>query len=270
LQTIVDGVRMAETHDSSRSVTISLPQTKTSEDKVVELRYRFARRPPRGAMRLEPPQFSSAAWLRQVYWELVLPANEHLAVSPAGMTREWTWNWMGWCWQRQPVLSQADLEAWSGGAPSLESVGTNRYLLSATGELRTMEASTAGRTALVLGASLPSLLLGLALLYWPRVRRPVVAAVVAIVVLALALVDAESTLVLGQSAALGVALVAIALVLRRRSRWVASTGDRVRGSSISPTDRTVSGSKRGPRPGTLTSTAPASLAAQGSSGGFET
>ena len=56
---------------------------------VVELRYHFAGpRPPRGAICMEFPRLSPGAWMRRMYWQLILPSNEHLIANPDGFTGE--------------------------------------------------------------------------------------------------------------------------------------------------------------------------------------
>ena len=61
-------------------------------------------------MRLEFPQLGPNAWVRRMYWQLILPANEHVTANPAGFTGEFTWDWEGYFWGRQPLLDQAQLE----------------------------------------------------------------------------------------------------------------------------------------------------------------
>src|SRR5208337_2214628 len=90
-----------------------------------------------GAMKFEFPSLGDDAWIRRAYWQLLLPPEEHLIVSPREMTGEFTWGWNRFYFGRQPVLSQAELEAWAGlrhpdstPAPT----GMNIYLFSSLGQ----------------------------------------------------------------------------------------------------------------------------------------
>ena len=58
--------------------------------------------------------------MRQIYWQLILPANEHLVASPDGFSGEFVWRWSGWFWfwGRNPLLDQAELESWAEAAPA--------------------------------------------------------------------------------------------------------------------------------------------------------
>ena len=102
--------------------------------------------------------------------------------------------------------------------------GTNRYLYSGHGTLPPLTVRTARRSWVVLVASMPVLVAGLAWLYVPLVRRGDVLFVLSLLLLAVALVYPDAVLVLLQAASLGLALALLGtllqrLVSRRRSRW---------------------------------------------------
>ena len=141
---------------------------------VVELRYHFTGlRALRGAIELEFPRFDPDAWMRRMYWQLILPANEHLVGNPSGFTGEFAWQWGGWFWGRAPLLGQAELESWSGAAPRDGLPDrANIYLFSTLGKLEPAEIWTAGRTWIVLWASGAALVAGLLLIYVPVSRHP--------------------------------------------------------------------------------------------------
>ena len=88
-------------------------------------------------------------------------------------------------------------------------------LFSSVGGPPSFEVLVARRWLLLSVASLIALGAGLALLYFPALRRPRVLAVVAGVLLLAAFVEPELTLLAGQSAILGLALALVALALRR-------------------------------------------------------
>jgi hypothetical protein len=184
---------------------------------VVELRYHFSGpRPPRGAMCLEFPRLNSGTHVWRMYWQLILPANEHLMTNPAGFTGEFTWGWQDYAWGRQPLLDQAQLEAWSGATlRTTLPERSNLYLLSTAGDADQAELRTVGRTSIVLWASGMALVAGLLLIYVPAARHPAVLLTAGIAILAAGLVAPEPTLLLAQGASLGVGLTLLAGFLER-------------------------------------------------------
>jgi len=207
----------------------------------VEVRYHMADpRSPRGAMTLELPHPPNGAWVRQMYWQLVLPRDEHVVLAPRNFTGESTWGWSGSFWGRQPLLDQAQLEEWVGLPPAerdLAAGGVNEYLFSTLGSINDAELRTASRSLIVLAASGAVLLAGLLLIYWPKARHPA-SLLVATVALAGVLVwMPEPALLAAQAAVLGLVLALVAGLLsytlgRRRSPLWAETPGSAIGSSI--------------------------------------
>ncbi len=198
-------------------LSIPLPGQGEPHRFVVELRYRFlGPRPPRGALDLEFPNLGHDVWVRRMYWQLVLPANEHLIADPSGFTGEFTWGWQGYYWGRQPLLDQTQLESWSGAAPRPPLPDrANVYLFSTLGNVEQAELRTASRTWIVLWASGAALVAGLLLIYVPASRHPAALLAVAIALLAAGLIAPEPTLLLGQGASLGLVLTLLAGLLER-------------------------------------------------------
>jgi hypothetical protein len=184
---------------------------------VIELHYQFpGARPMRGAMALEFPKFGPKTWIRRMYWQLVLPANEHLMANPAGFTSECTWGRHGYCWGRQPLLNQTQLESWVGvtKTPALPE-RDNVYLFSTLGRVEQVDVHTAGRTWIVLWASGVALVAGLLLIYVPVSRHPAALLAVGLALLAAGLIVPEPTLLLTQAASLGLVLTLMAGLLER-------------------------------------------------------
>lgn len=183
----------------------------------LELRYQFLTpRPPRGAIGLEFPRLIPKAWMQRVYWQLILPANEHLTAAPEGFTGEFLWTWNGWYWGRNPVLDQSQLETWVGAAPRDGLPDrANLYLFSSLGNVEGAEVGTAGRTWIVLWASGAALVAGLLLIYVPPCRHPAALLIVGIALLAAGLIAPEPTLLAAQAAILGLALTLFAGLLER-------------------------------------------------------
>lgn len=184
---------------------------------VVELRYQFMEgRPPRGAVSMDFPRLNPEAWMRRMYWQVILPANEHLIAAPARFSGEFVWRWDGWLWGRSPVLDQPQLEAWTGAtARDALPDHANIYLFSGLGKIEQAEIGTAGRTWIVLLASGAALVVGLLLIYIPVSRHPATLLAMGMALLAVGLIAPESTLLLAQAACLGLALTLLAGLLER-------------------------------------------------------
>ena len=151
-------------------------------------------------------------------------------------SREYRWVWSGLVWQREPALEQLELESWigntPGAVPSVQATGpsapgktpgqspaasSNQYLYSTLGDPQPLHVYTISRARLVLFASLPLLLAGLLLIYVPATRHPGVLFTGAVAVAAVALIDPESALLVGQAAVLGLCLAGVAYALARMS-----------------------------------------------------
>lgn len=234
VELLLDGRRVAPDTVAGRDLTVSLNGAPRGEH-VIELTYPFAERQPPGSLVLEAPKIKGATWIQDAYWQLLVPPDEHLLSAPDKYTREFHWQWSGVCWAREPSWSESELEEWSGAAPPAEPVRAaaemsdngvaprpltaagNAYLFSAVGSIEPLALQTASRARLVLWASLPILLCGLALIYFPALRHPAGIFALAILVLAAGLVDSEAALLLAQASTLGIGLAIVAALLARKS-----------------------------------------------------
>jgi hypothetical protein len=152
-----------------------------------------------------------------MYWQLVLPRNEHVIAGPEGFTPECRWGWNGLFWGRVPLIEQPELEAWCGATRRGDDVpkATSRYLFSSWGPVQQCELRTASRWLIVLGASSAVLAVGLVLIYVPRSRHPASLVAAAVLLLGAALIYPEPALLALQAASLGLALVFLAALLHR-------------------------------------------------------
>lgn len=199
------------------SLLIRLPDASRAGSHVLEVSYRFpARLVELGHWSMQLPHMGRQAWVRRMYWQLVLPQYEHLVVAPAGFTPEFTWGWTGAFWGRNPQFEQSQLETWAGTVP-MTSVpsATSRYLFSTLGPVEQCELHVANRSLIVLGASGLALVVGLLLLYVPGSRHPLTLLVVAAGLLAATFLYPEPTLLVAQAASLGLALTLVAGLLQR-------------------------------------------------------
>jgi hypothetical protein len=218
LEATVDRVAVTArtTPDGKLEIPLSAEENRRQRH-VVELRYRFVDQPRNGSqLELEPPRLVEDAWARRVYWQVVLPPDEHLLTPPGQFTHDFEWVWQGLGWRRQPLLEQFQLETWVG-AQHLELVpsGTNRYLFSAQGSLAAIHSATIRRSSLVLIASGAALVLGLILIYLPWARHPAWLLMGSVTLAATAAIAPETTLLVAQAAGLGFLLAGLAGWLQR-------------------------------------------------------
>lgn len=227
----IDGARVTPDATRQRELSVSLASGPDGRH-ILEVGYHFSagRRP--GSLKLEAPRLMAPNWVGQFYWQVIVPQYEHVVFAPAHYNEELRWVWADFYWQRQPTLDERDLEHWIGaesagdtprllrqsqyaaldpsGAPS-----ANGYLFSTVGTIEPLEISTYGRARLVLFASLPLLVLGLALIYFPALRHPAVLFALAVLVAGASFLAPRSALLLAQASVLGLALVGVAVALAR-------------------------------------------------------
>ncbi len=198
-------------------LTIELPEGFSQGSHWLEASYRFPAGPAgRGWLSLELPHLGRDVWVRRLYWQLVLPRNEHVIASPAGMLPEFTWGWNGSFFGRNPSFEQPMLEVWSGGQHRTPvPFATSRYVYSSLQPVERCELRTANRTWIVLFASGLVLIGGLVLIYVPATRHPAALLLAAIVLGSLAVLYPEPTLLAAQAASLGLAAAFLAALLQR-------------------------------------------------------
>ena len=222
-------------------VAIDLDPEESSNAYAVEVWYEFAARDvPVARLTVEPPKLLGVQRSRRIYWQLILPYDEHLLIPSPSLTPEYVWRWNSNHWGRHTNRRQADLEdimtasrQWS---PSDQSV--NQYLFTSVGPILPVEFITASRGSLTLVMSLTVLVAGLCLIYFSWARHPASLLIVGVVVASLGFVFPEPTIVGAQAAGLGIVFVLLARLLhgnveRRRAPPIASSE-----SSVSVADAT--------------------------------
>lgn len=195
---------------------VALPEGSIGRRGWLEVEYEVSSQPRDwGRTSMELPRLGGEVWVRRMYWQLVLPRNEHLIVAPGGFTQECKWGWCGTFWGRIPVMEQAHLEHWVGATPRTEvSRETSRYLFSSMGPMAQTELQIAGRSWIVLGASLVALVGGLLLINVPASRHPATLLTAAILLVSIAVVYPTSALLAAQAAVAGLVLALAAGLLR--------------------------------------------------------
>ncbi len=235
VEVALDGKSIAPAESSAGTLAIDIPAESSRRDHLLELRYQFSSRGPHnGWLSMDEPRFETPVQIRRTYWQLALPADEHLVLAPDGLTPEYDWTWRdyGLGFGRVPLKEQRQLEQWVGLDRSARSTPpapgaaaapppfelpakTNRYLFSTSGPGGKSAVFVARRWVILFAASLSSLLVGLALVYIPSIRRPRTLIAAATVLFLATIVWPEPALLIAQAAALGFALLVLALVLQR-------------------------------------------------------
>ncbi|MFV2068045.1 MAG: hypothetical protein ACC645_13815, partial [Pirellulales bacterium] len=190
----------------------------------------------RGPLDMELPMLEGNPWIRQTFWELVLPENLHLVRGPAQFVREHVWEMNQFFWTRRPALTTGQLEAWAGVSAELPMPEhVHRYLFSRLGALDHVVVWTASRATLVLLSSGLVLVVGLLWIYRPSIRRTGFLFVLGVVLLGFGMASPDIALLFLQASILGIVLAVLAAVLRQlvmrrdgASRTVVHSG----GSSI--------------------------------------
>jgi hypothetical protein len=243
LEVLVDGVRVVPEEGSSLDQLIvplvqgpHLPGTFA-----IEVRYRFAERkwrPMQGTLTLQSPVLERDLVPRRTFWQVILPADEHLWTAPENFTAENIWSWTGLLWDYAPAMGQAELESWVGTRHDTPLPATvHPYLFCTTDDESTLELRVVRRSLLVFEASGLVLLVGLATVYWPLARHPAALLLAALAVVPLGFIYPQPALLLAEAAGLGLCLSVLAMVLKRNVAVRSSAGRPLRSGPSSIVSR---------------------------------
>jgi hypothetical protein len=243
VEVLVDGKLAQRSTREAGRLLIELPSAERADDSVahtLELRYR---RPAAtgllASQEFTPPQLVGSSTLSEIYWQFVLPGDRHIVQTPRQLVPVDGWQWLEVFSGRQPSMTQVDLEAWSGATAQLApSTVQNVYLFNGLAPVTSIEVLTAPRWLIVLAASGVVLALAVLWAHVPFVRRGWIGLLAAAGIAALVVSYPTPAVLVAQASVLGIALAALALILRRRlsrPRWqppptAGSTNLRVRSS----------------------------------------
>jgi hypothetical protein len=222
---------------SDGAIKLSLPSSNDNRHEL-ELRYQWDHVPHTRSINAQLPRLADGIWLQRMYWQLVLPTDEHLIGAATDLTPEFEWKWSGLGLGRKSIWDQADLEKWSGATPA-DSLppATNRYLFSTIGSPANFSAATAARWQIVLLSSGAVLIIGLLVLYVPRAARPAMLVAVGVFTLTLMIWTPAAAMLFAQAAILGVILLLLAGILRHSLTRRRAMGHIVANGSSSVIDR---------------------------------
>lgn len=183
---------------------------------------------------IELPRLPPEIWVQKMFWEVVTPADKHIIGSCPGWTAEYQWMWNGWFWDRVPTLTQRDIGIWVGTNQVQSLVlpkETNQYLFSSLQPPNECRFYMFDRWIIVLVSSGSILLLGLFLIYFPKLRYPGILFLLGVLLVASIMYRPMIVLVILESGVAGIVLAIIAALLYRifhqNQAWAAPGGSSV-------------------------------------------
>ncbi len=214
-QAVLDGAPVTTPNVARDALSFELNPSR--HEHVLDVSYRFATHAiDDGRFHLAPPILEGGPWVRQTYWQLVVPRDEHLLDWPTDLTGVFQWQFTNGLWGRQPLVEQPRLEAWTDATAGPEvPEQTNRYVLTALGPIDELNVYLINRLTLIVLTAGGVLAAGLLLLYFKSLRHPALLFVAGLVLVAGALAFPEMAVLLAQVAALGAVLVLLAAILER-------------------------------------------------------
>ena len=260
---LLDGNPVPIVEEARGEFLVPLAAGDGSQQHLLDFSYSFPPRAAEGRLRAEPPEIRPAPRIRRLYWELIMPATDYLLLAPPEFTSEYSWVRSGLLWHRVSSLDQAQLEQLLRVAPTPPPISQgNRYLFSTVNLVQPLKLWWAPRSVLVFGSSAVLLGVGLALIYFRRLRHPAAVFALGVLVLAGTLVNPETAIVVAQAGMVGVVLLGLAAVLARGALpppALAPQQSSIRGSSRAVLDRSVTEayfrSTRAAQPSTATAPA---------------
>jgi hypothetical protein len=160
------------------------------------------------------PRIGGLLGVRQFYWQLVLPPDQHVLWTPASLGQSMTWQWRTLSIQRQPTMDDRSLAEWIGCRlePSVPWGARYLYATVSTSDLRAVCVS---RTTLWLFVAIPMLLVAVLVIYADVLRRPWWWLVLGVMIAGAASVAPDSALLLGQWGIIAMLPLVLAVGLRR-------------------------------------------------------
>lgn len=232
IRVLVDG-RPATNLSVFRRGIVHLELGAVAEERELTIELFFwsiVRDPLIGRLTVEMPQVVGAERAQWSYWELAVPDQEFLVWRTGDLISELNWRWNDIGWRRSANLTTAELEIWAGAShqPALPAA-VHRYLFSSTGTFQPCTFVTVKRPILVLIASGLVLVVGLLLLYVPRLRHPASLLVGGVAVISTGLIYPDVSVMAAQAATFGLGLLVISrlidwLVGRRQMRQAVVRG----------------------------------------------
>lgn len=248
IEVLVDGKPAEVTSRTAGRIIVRLgqdsPNPAVVEPTTRTLEIRF-RRPIQQALisrhRITPPRIDATTELSQIYWQIVLPADEHIIRSPEQLVSASQWQWLGSFCGRRPTMSQSDLEQWVGASSHQGPASAdNQYVYTGLLPVSSVAFVTAPRWLIVLLASASAMVLICSWFYLPISTRPWMLVGVILVIVAAAIAYPTAAMLIAQAAAIGVVLGLLATLIARLST---RPGRRILAPAYSPSSQRVAAAR---------------------------
>jgi hypothetical protein len=243
VEVLVDGKPAEISARAAGRIVVRLGQasptpTEEREPATHTLEVRFRRPIPQtliGGHRMTPPRIDGTTELSQIYWQIVLPADEHIIRSPAQLVSSSQWQWFGSFWGRRPVMSQTDLEKWVGAsAQQAPATGDSQYLYTGLLPVSSISFVTAPRWLIVLLASAVALVVIAGWFYLPIATNPWMLLAAIVVIVSAAVACPTAAVLIAQASAVGIVLGSLSVLI---SRLAARPGRRMLAPPITPSSQ---------------------------------
>jgi len=171
--------------------------------------------------------------IERLYWQLIVPQDQHLIWATATMGREMRWQLDQWKLNRVPRLGDAELIAWSDVKTDALMPPGNRYLLVGV-DAGSLAATVMSRQAMWLIVGAIVLITASLLIYVPTFRHPMTAVGGAVSLGGLMLLLPDAAVIAGQL--MLVAMLIVAVMSGVRHLLTTRRGDRILLPSREPVD----------------------------------
>ena len=195
----IDGRSVEPSSLSSESLLFKLqppvnPQEIAEEIHVVEVTYESnSQSTQNNYVQCQLPSVKGVGWAESIYWELLMPSDQHFISAQEGMVPALEMDWSKGLLQRRAAVDHSSLEIWFGIPlqPMPTADNCNRYVFSSFGPVDQFSVFVLSRRELILISAAFAFLLGAVFVAFPLVRHPVnlILLTIALVILSLRLPD---------------------------------------------------------------------------------
>jgi len=168
------------------------------------------------------PRLGAETWINQTVWQVMLPIDQHLLLSPEAYTRLFQWRRRSILWGRAALPQYANLGSWIsddvGPESPFDQVQANAYVFGRIGAPEPLGIRSMQLSIIVLFGAGIAWVLGVILLRVPVARQPLSLLTMLLCLSILSLRFAAPLQLLVQPAALGAVLAVVAVLIDRYFR----------------------------------------------------